>query len=59
MNFNCSNIPSFSLASGQYGTYETLSSWAYLFVAGLGNVEHTITVRNPLPGSRIILTMPV
>ncbi|GLI78736.1 hypothetical protein PoHVEF18_007057 [Penicillium ochrochloron] len=32
-----------SLASGQYGTYETLSSWAYLFVAGLGNVEHTIT----------------
>ncbi|OOQ88723.1 acetylxylan esterase [Penicillium brasilianum] len=32
-----------SIASGQYGTYETISSWAYLFVAGLGNVEHTIT----------------
>lgn len=32
-----------SIASGQYGSYETLSSWAYLFVAGLGNVEHTLT----------------
>lgn len=32
-----------SVAGGQYGTYETLSSWAWLFVAGLGNVEHTIT----------------
>ncbi|KAJ5621322.1 Esterase SGNH hydrolase-type subgroup [Penicillium herquei] len=32
-----------SIASGQYASYETLSSWAYLFVAGLGNVEHTLT----------------
>lgn len=32
-----------SVAAGQYGTYETLSSWSWLFVAGLGNVEHTLT----------------
>ncbi|KAA8644409.1 hypothetical protein EYZ11_002789 [Aspergillus tanneri] len=32
-----------SLASGQYGTYETLSSWSWLYGAGLGNVEFTIT----------------
>ncbi|KAK1149146.1 hypothetical protein N8T08_006366 [Aspergillus melleus] len=32
-----------SLASGQYGTYETLSSWAWLYGAGLGNVEFDIT----------------
>ncbi|CAI7662585.1 unnamed protein product [Penicillium pancosmium] len=32
-----------SVAAGQYGTYETLSSWSWLLVAGLGNVEHTIT----------------
>lgn len=34
----------YSLASGQYGTYETISSWAFLFGAGLGNVEFGITV---------------
>jgi len=33
-----------SLVSGQFATYETISSWGYLFAAGLGNVEHTITV---------------
>jgi hypothetical protein len=38
-----------SLASGQYGTYETISSWAWLFVAGLGNVESTITVGTQKP----------
>ncbi|KAJ5151143.1 Esterase SGNH hydrolase-type subgroup [Penicillium canariense] len=32
-----------SLATGQYGTYETISGWAFLFAAGLGNVEHSIT----------------
>ncbi|KAJ5888721.1 CAZyme family CE2 [Penicillium taxi] len=32
-----------SIVSGQYATYETLSAWGYLFAAGLGNVEHTIT----------------
>ncbi|PLN86889.1 GDSL-like lipase/acylhydrolase domain protein [Aspergillus taichungensis] len=32
-----------SLSSGQYGTYEGLSSWAYTFAAGLGNVEYSIT----------------
>ena len=32
------------LATGQFASYETLSSWAYLFVAGLGDAEHTITV---------------
>ncbi|PKY05706.1 acetylxylan esterase [Aspergillus campestris IBT 28561] len=32
-----------SLASGQYGTYEGLSSWAFAFAAGLGNVEYSIT----------------
>ncbi|KAJ5140727.1 Esterase SGNH hydrolase-type subgroup [Penicillium atrosanguineum] len=32
-----------SLAGGQFATYETISSWGYLFAAGLGNAEHTIT----------------
>ncbi|KAJ5668976.1 Esterase SGNH hydrolase-type subgroup [Penicillium macrosclerotiorum] len=32
-----------SVVSGQYATYETLSSWAWLFVSGLGNVESTIS----------------
>jgi hypothetical protein len=36
-----------SLVGGQFATYETLSSWGYLFAAGLGNAEHTITVNNP------------
>lgn len=33
-----------SLASGQYATYETLSSWSFLFANGLGNVEYGISV---------------
>ncbi|KAL4897132.1 SGNH hydrolase-type esterase domain-containing protein [Aspergillus ambiguus] len=32
-----------SLSSGDYATYEGLSSWAYNFVAGLGNVEYSLT----------------
>ncbi|CAG8135257.1 unnamed protein product [Penicillium salamii] len=32
-----------SLASGQFATYETLSSWSFLFANGLGNVEYGIT----------------
>ncbi|GLA22033.1 hypothetical protein AnigIFM63326_000165 [Aspergillus niger] len=32
-----------SFASGQYGTYEGLSSWAYNYAAGLGDVEYSIT----------------
>ncbi|KAL4939214.1 hypothetical protein BDV06DRAFT_214485 [Aspergillus oleicola] len=32
-----------SLSSGDFATYEGLSSWAYLFAAGLGNVEYSIT----------------
>ncbi|RAK96932.1 SGNH/GDSL hydrolase family protein [Aspergillus ibericus CBS 121593] len=32
-----------SFASGQYATYEGLSSWAYNFAAGLGDVEYSIT----------------
>ncbi|KAL4808046.1 SGNH hydrolase-type esterase domain-containing protein [Aspergillus unguis] len=32
-----------SLSSGDYATYEGLSSWAYLFAAGLGNVEYSLT----------------
>ncbi|RDW58958.1 SGNH/GDSL hydrolase family protein [Aspergillus mulundensis] len=32
-----------SLSSGDYATYEGLSSWAYLFAAGLGNVEYHLT----------------
>ncbi|KAL3480881.1 SGNH hydrolase-type esterase domain-containing protein [Aspergillus californicus] len=32
-----------SLSSGDFATYEGLSSWAYLFAAGLGNVEYHIT----------------
>ncbi|KAJ9289391.1 CAZyme family CE2 [Paecilomyces variotii] len=32
-----------SVVSGQFATYETLSSWAFLYAAGLGNVEYTIT----------------
>ncbi|GFF30142.1 hypothetical protein IFM58399_02489 [Aspergillus lentulus] len=35
-----------SLSSGDYATYEGLSSWAYDFAAGLGNVEYSITVRS-------------
>jgi hypothetical protein len=38
-----------SLSSGDYATYEGLSSWAYLFAAGLGNVEYSITVRPYFP----------
>jgi hypothetical protein len=34
------------LSSGDYATYEGLSSWAYDFAAGLGNVEYSITVRS-------------
>lgn len=33
-----------SLTSGQYATYETISSWSFLYAAGLGNVEYGITV---------------
>lgn len=36
-----------SLAAGQFATYETISSWGYLFAAGLGNAEHTLTVSVP------------
>ncbi|GFF58882.1 hypothetical protein IFM61606_07350 [Aspergillus udagawae] len=32
-----------SLSSGDFATYEGLSSWAYDFAAGLGNVEYSIT----------------
>ncbi|KAI2688571.1 CAZyme family CE2 [Penicillium roqueforti] len=32
-----------SLASGQFATYETISSWSFLFANGLGNVEYGIT----------------
>ncbi|KAL2817524.1 SGNH hydrolase-type esterase domain-containing protein [Aspergillus cavernicola] len=32
-----------SLSSGDFATYEGLSSWAYLFAAGLGNVEYHLT----------------
>ncbi|OJJ00844.1 hypothetical protein ASPVEDRAFT_40356 [Aspergillus versicolor CBS 583.65] len=32
-----------SLTGGQYATYETLSSWAFLYAQGLGNVEFGIT----------------
>lgn len=38
-----------SLSSGDFATYEGLASWAYNFVAGLGNVEYSLTV-GPLPG---------
>lgn len=38
-----------SVVSGQFATYETLSSWAFLYAAGLGNVEYTITVSSTLP----------
>ncbi|TQB72603.1 hypothetical protein MPDQ_006736 [Monascus purpureus] len=40
-----------SLASGQFATYETLSSWAHQYVAGLGNVEYTITA---YPGACLV-----
>lgn len=33
-----------SLTGGQYATYETISSWAFLYAQGLGNVEFGITV---------------
>ncbi|KAL2839831.1 SGNH hydrolase-type esterase domain-containing protein [Aspergillus pseudoustus] len=32
-----------SLSAGQYATYEGISSWSYLFAAGLGNVEYHLT----------------
>ncbi|KAK2758326.1 hypothetical protein FQN54_004174 [Arachnomyces sp. PD_36] len=32
-----------SLSAGQYGTYEGISSWAWNFGTGLGNVEFSIT----------------
>jgi hypothetical protein len=32
-----------SLAAGMYGTYEGISSWAWGFAEGLGNVEFSIT----------------
>ncbi|KAJ5143222.1 CAZyme family CE2 [Penicillium bovifimosum] len=32
-----------SLASGQFATYETISSWSFMFANGLGNVEYGIT----------------
>ncbi|KAH1980074.1 hypothetical protein KXW88_006918 [Aspergillus fumigatus] len=32
-----------SLSSGDFATYEGLSSWAYDFAAGLGNVDYSIT----------------
>ncbi|RAH68065.1 SGNH/GDSL hydrolase family protein [Aspergillus aculeatinus CBS 121060] len=32
-----------SLAGGQYATYETLSSWSFLYGVGLGDAEFTIT----------------
>ncbi|GIJ90377.1 hypothetical protein Asppvi_009331 [Aspergillus pseudoviridinutans] len=35
-----------SLSIGQYATYEGLSSWAYNFAAGFGDVEYSITVRD-------------
>jgi hypothetical protein len=44
-----------SLASGQFGTYETISSWAFLYAAGLGNVEYSITVSFILPLNSVVV----
>ncbi|KAL4884840.1 SGNH hydrolase-type esterase domain-containing protein [Aspergillus karnatakaensis] len=32
-----------SITGGQYATYETISSWAFIYAQGLGNVEFGIT----------------
>ncbi|KKK22393.1 hypothetical protein ARAM_002234 [Aspergillus rambellii] len=40
-----------SITGGQYATYETLSSWAFIYAAGLGNVEFGITA---YPGACLV-----
>ncbi|KAL3454231.1 SGNH hydrolase-type esterase domain-containing protein [Aspergillus insuetus] len=40
-----------SLTGGQYATYETLSSWAFVYAQGLGNVEFGITA---YPGACLV-----
>ncbi|KAL4805360.1 SGNH hydrolase-type esterase domain-containing protein [Aspergillus unguis] len=40
-----------SLTGGQYATYETISSWSFLYAQGLGNVEFGITA---YPGACLV-----
>ncbi|KAL4945644.1 hypothetical protein BDV06DRAFT_184426 [Aspergillus oleicola] len=40
-----------SLTGGQYATYETLSSWSFIYAQGLGNVEFGITA---YPGACLV-----
>ncbi|KAL4913968.1 SGNH hydrolase-type esterase domain-containing protein [Aspergillus aurantiobrunneus] len=40
-----------SLTGGQYATYETISSWSFIYAQGLGNVEFGITA---YPGACLV-----